>query len=330
MRYAVVGKNGFLFEVWLHNKPPNNLQRNAAMDDLRRMAVFASVVQHGSMSGAGRALGMSPSAVSQQVRLLEREGGVTLLHRSTRKLALTEAGQRVHAQCAALCAAADQARAELAASRDAPSGELRLSAPVGFARHVAPALGELLARHPSLRLRLLVDDAPIDLISARIDLAVRFGRLADSTWAARRLGTLEWWLCASPAWVAAHGVPDTPDALLAHRWLGFAREGNGLPLELRGPDGSTRSLKVELHIASNNQLSIQQMCEAGLGLALQGSLDVQDALRAGRLVRLLPQWSMGPLDIWAVTPQRDAQPAKVRQAIAALHSYLVTQPGVRA
>ncbi len=123
------------------------------MDDLRRMAVFASVVQHGSMSGAGRALGMSPSAVSQQVRLLEREGGVTLLHRSTRKLALTEAGQRVHAQCAALCAAADQARAELAASRDAPSGELRLSAPVGFARHVAPALGELLARHPSLRLR---------------------------------------------------------------------------------------------------------------------------------------------------------------------------------
>ncbi len=98
-----------------------------------------------------------------------------------------------------------------------------------------------------------MDDAPIDLISARIDLAVRFGRLADSTWAARRLGTLEWWLCASPAWVAEHGVPDTPDALLAHRWLGFAREGNGLPLELRGPDDSTRSLRVELHIASNNQ-----------------------------------------------------------------------------
>lgn len=298
------------------------------MDDLRRMAVFASVVQHGSMTGAARVLGMSPSAVSQQVRLLEREGGVTLLHRSTRKLALTEAGQRYHAQCAAMCAAADQARAELAASRDAPSGELRLSAPVGFARHVAPALGQLLAQHPALRLRLLVDDAAIDLISARVDLAVRFGRLADSTWAARRLGALQWWLCASPDWIAQHGAPDTPDALLAHTWLGFARAGGGLLLELHGPDGTTRSLRVEPRIASNNQLSIQQMCEAGLGLALMGSMDVHDALAQRRLVRLLPQWSFGTLDIWAVTPQRDAQPAKVRQAIAALHDYLVTQPGV--
>ncbi len=300
------------------------------MDDLKRMAVFASVVQHGSMSGAARALGMSPSAVSQQVRLLEREGGVTLLHRSTRKLALTEAGQRVHAQCAAMCAAADQARAELAASREAPSGELRLSATVGFARHVAPALGAMLAENPALRLRLLVDDAPIDLIDARIDLAVRFGRLADSSWAARRLGTLEWWLCASPGWLAQHGQPDTPDALLAHTWLGFAREDNGLLLNLHGPDGATRSLRVAPRIVSNNQLSIQQMCEAGLGLALMGSLDVQDALQTGRLVRLLPQWNLGTLGIWAVTPQRDAQPAKVRQAIAALHSYLVTLPGVRA
>ena len=238
---------------------------------------------------------MSPSAVSQQVRQLEREGGVTLLHRSTRKLALTEAGQRYHAQCAAMCAAAEQARAELAAARDAPSGELRMSATVGFARHVSPALG--------------------------------FGRLADSTWAARRLGALEWWLCASPEYLDRHGNPETPDALLAHGWLGLAREGAGLLLDLRGPEGAARSLRVEPRIVSNNQLSIQQMCEAGLGVALMGSLDVQDALASGRLVRLLPQWTMGTLDIWAVTPQRDAQPAKVRQAIAALQRYLVTQPG---
>lgn len=298
------------------------------MDDLKRMAVFARVVQHGSMTGAGRVLGMSPSAVSQQVRQLEREGGVTLLHRSTRKLALTEAGQRYHAQCAAMCAAAEQARAELAAARDAPSGELRMSATVGFARHVSPALGAMLAQYPSLRLRLLVDDAPIDLINARVDLAVRFGRLADSTWTARRLGALEWWLCASPEYLDRHGIPETPDALLAHGWLGFAREGAGLLLDLRGPEGAARSLRVEPRIVSNNQLSIQQMCEAGLGVALMGSLDVQDALASGRLVRLLPQWTMGTLDIWAVTPQRDAQPAKVRQAIAALQRYLVTQPGV--
>lgn len=305
------------------------LKYSFTMDDLKRMAVFATVVRHGSMSGAARALGLSTSAVSQQVRQLEREGGVTLLHRSTRKLALTEAGARFHEQCAALCAAAEQARAELAASRDAPSGELRLSAPVGFARHVAPSLGGLLAAHPALRLRLLVDDATIDLITARIDLAIRFGRLADSSWAARRLCAMRWWLCAAPAWVEQHGQPPHPDSLLAHRWLGATRgPGGGLLVELRSPEGEARSLRVEPRIASNNQLSIQQMCEAGLGVALMGSMDVHADVQAGRLVRLLPDWSFGGLDIWAVTPQRDAQPAKVRQAIAALADYLRALPGV--
>ena len=301
------------------------------MDDLKRMAIFASVVQHGSMSGAARALGLSPSAVSQQVRLLEQSGGVTLLHRSTRKLALTEAGGRYHAQCAAMCAAAEQARAELAASRDEPSGELRMAAPVGFARHIAPALGTLLAEHPALRLRLLVDDAPIDLIQSRVDLAVRFGGLADSTWAARRLGTLQWWLCAAPQWLAQHGTPASPEQLLAQPWLGLARDNGALLVEVHPPGAPAQALRVQPRIASNNQLSIQQMCEAGLGLALVGSIDVHDALASGRLVRLLPQWHFGPADglrIWAVTPQRDTQPAKVRQAIAALAAYLQQQPGV--
>ena len=139
---------------------------------------------------------------------------------------------------------------------------------------------------------------------------------------------MRWYLCASPEWVAAHGMPQHPDALLSHSWLGFAREGGGLLIDLRSPTGEPRGLRVEPRIASNNQLSIQQMCEAGLGLALVGSMDSHDALQAGRLVRLLPEWSFGTLDIWAVTPQRDAQPAKVRQAIAALHAYLKQVPGI--
>lgn len=300
------------------------------MDDLKRMAVFATVVQHGSMSGAARALGLSTSAVSQQVRQLERDGGVTLLHRSTRKLVLTEAGQRYHALCAAMWTAAEQARAELAASRAEPSGELRLSAPVGFARHIAPALGPLLGAHPALRLRLLVDDAFIDLIQERIDLAIRFGRLADSSWVAQRLGRMQWWLCAAPAWIALHGgLPTHLDALLTQGWLGFDRGHSSLQLEVRSPQDEARTLRVTTRIASNNQLSIQQMCEAGLGPALLGSMDVQEALQAGRLQRLLPDWDFGALDLWAVTPQRDAQPAKVRLAIAALGQYLRSLPGVQ-
>ena len=249
------------------------------MDDLRRMAIFAAVVEQRSMSAAARALHMSTSAVSQQVRALESSGGVTLLHRTTRKLALTDAGERFYAECAGMVAAARRAQAELALSRDAPSGELRLSATVGFARHIAPALGGLLAAHPALTLKLLVDDARIDLIESRIDLGVRFGVLADSSWVAKRLCSFELMLCAAPAYLQRHGTPQRPEDLLTHQWLALAR------------------------------------------------VDVDDDLRAGRLLPVLPAWSQEPLPVWAVTPQRDAQPAKVRHAVEALHAYLLTLPG---
>ncbi|WP_280152624.1 LysR family transcriptional regulator [Piscinibacter sp. XHJ-5] len=297
------------------------------MDELKRMAVFATVVEQRSMSAAARLLAMSTSAVSQQVRQLERASGVTLLHRSTRKLTLTAAGEQFYDGCAAMVAAARRAQQQLAQSRDSPSGELRLSAPVGFARHVAPALGGVLGAHPALLLTLLVDDARIDLIEARIDLAVRFGRLPDSSWAARRLCGFEWLLCASPDWLAAHGEPHRPDDLLSAPWLGFAREGRQLHLELAGPQHESRSLRLEARITSNNQLSIQQMCMAGLGLARLARVDVADELAAGRLVALLPDWRLPLLDVWAVTPQRDAQPAKVKVAIEALRGYLSTLPG---
>ena len=295
------------------------------MDDLRRMAIFAAVVEQRSMSAAARALHMSTSAVSQQVRALESSGGVTLLHRTTRKLALTDAGERFYAECAGMVAAARRAQAELALSRDAPSGELRLSATVGFARHIAPALGGLLAAHPALTLKLLVDDARIDLIESRIDLGVRFGALADSSWVARRLCSFELMLCAAPAYLQRHGTPQRPEDLLTHQWLALAREGNAMTLELH--NGQSHTLRLEARITSNNQLSLQQMCAAGLGLARLARVDVDDDLRAGRLLPVLPAWSQEPLPVWAVTPQRDAQPAKVRHAVEALHAYLLTLPG---
>ena len=304
------------------------------MDDFKRMAVFATVVEQGSMSAAGRALGMSASAVSQQIRQLEAAGGVTLLMRSTRQLRLTDAGQRFYEQCAAMAQAAAQARAELAAARDEPSGELRVACTVGFARHMAPALGQWLAAHPRLRLHLSVDYAPIDLIRGRIDLAIRFGRLADSSWAARRLGAMQWWLCAAPAWLADQPAPGlVPARLFANRWLALTRDsdaqGAAATIHARhGTDGEEQGWNPQPQITSNNQLAVQQMCEAGLGLALLTSLDVADAVAQQRLARLLPDWDFGALDIWALTPQRQTQPAKVRQAIAALQAYLGRQSSV--
>lgn len=300
------------------------------MESLNRMVVFAEVVARGSMSGAARALGMSPSAVSQQVRALEREGGITLLHRSTRRLATTDAGARLYEHCAALVEAARRASRQLAQSRDAPEGELRLAAPVGFARHVAIALGPLLADHPTLTMHLAVDDAMTDLIEQRIDLAIRFGRLADSTWVAQPLAHFAWVMVASPACLRRTGMPATVGELAALPWVGRSGDGSAeRTLTLHDGRGAVQAVTVRPRIASNNVMSLTQMAIEGLGAALLPRADVDADLHAGRLVEVLPGWAPEPIAAYAVTPQRDAQPAKVRLAIEALRGYLRTAPGVR-
>ena len=305
------------------------------MHDLKPYAVFAETVAAGSMSGAARRLGMSPSAVSQTIRALEEQAGVTLLHRSTRKLTLTEAGARCYPHCLRLLEAATAATDSLLQARDAPSGELRVAAPVGFGAHIAPALAPVLAAWPQLRLRLLVDDAMIDLIGERIDLAIRAGRLPDSRWIARPLCQFEMIVCAAPAYLARHGVPDTPQALADHAWLTSTRDGvdaaDGpatMALDLHRADDHML-LQVEARIVSNNQLSLHQMCEQGMGLARLGHADAHAAIERGALVRVLPQWQSAPLLVSAMTPRRDGDPAKVRVALEALRRHFTALPGTR-
>ena len=289
------------------------------LDQLKRMGVLAAVVRHGSFAAAARQLRTSTSAVSQQIRALEHDMGVTLLHRSTRRLSLTPAGERFHAGCAAMVAAAESAQAQLLQLRDAPEGELRVAMTVGFARQLAPALAPLLAGHPGLRLHLQVEDGFTDLVAHRIDLAIRFGRLPDSAWVAQRIGSVRMSLYAAPAYLAEHGVPTTPDALRDADWL-MLQDGTDTPRALPGTD-----LTITPRYTSNNQLSLQQLCEAGLGLAMLGDEDVAAAVAAGRLLRLESAIDWPVLPVWALTPQRDAQPAKVRHAIAALRSHFEGQ-----
>jgi len=309
------------------------------MNDLKLFAVFAQTVAAGSMSEAARRLGMSPSAVSQSIRALEQQAGVTLLLRSTRKLTLTEAGQRCYPHCRRVLESAQAASETLAVARDAPSGELRVAAPVGFAGHIAQSLAPLLTQSPELVLNLLVDDAMIDLIDARIDIAIRVGRLADSGWIARPLGDFEMILCAAPNYLEQHGLPSTPQDLANHHWLAFARDtvdvaqhntgthGTLLPLmtlELSSSNNELQRVQVGVRIASNNQLSLQQMCEQGLGIARLGQADVLAALSSGRLVRLLPHWRFPSLPVSAMTSRRAGEPAKVRAALDALRRYFAS------
>ena len=190
------------------------------MERIKRMALFATVVDKGSMVAAAEVLGMTPSAVSQQIRKLEQSTQVSLLHRTTRKLTLTEAGASFYQNCAQILALAQQAEQRLAELRDAPVGELRIAAPVGFSgRLLTDALAPLLRAHPGLKLRLFFHDEQIDLIEQRIDLAIRVGPQEDSSLVARHLGDWPMLLCVAPSYLARCGLVTSPEQLSGLDWL---------------------------------------------------------------------------------------------------------------
>lgn len=294
------------------------------MEQLKRMALFAVVVERGSMVAAAGAMGMTASAVSQQIRRLEEATGVTLLHRTTRKLTLTEAGAQFYESCRQIVELAEQAAQRLAEQRDAPVGELRVAAPVGFSGPLlSEALAPLLSAHPGLSLSLFFHDEPIDLIESRIDLAIRVGRQEDSSLVARYVTDWRMILCAAPAYLARAGLPVEPSQLLKLDWIGLHLE-RSQHLTLHGPGGVQQRLRLEMRISCNNILASRQFTLAGMGVSLQPEPEVRELLARGELLPLLPDWHLEPIGLHIVTPRRDAQPAKVRYAIETLRRHLVS------
>ncbi|RYF37601.1 MAG: LysR family transcriptional regulator [Comamonadaceae bacterium] len=299
------------------------------MDQLRRMGIFAEVVAAGSLSAAARQLGMTPSAVSQHLRLLEKALGLALLHRSTRRLTLTEAGERYHAGCAAMVAAARSADQTLARLRDEPEGELRLAAPIGFGGLLAGALAPLRA-HPRLKLQLLLDDTRVDLIEARVDLALRVGEQPDSALVARKIGHMARQLCAAPAYLAVRGWPAHPRDLPQHDWLAHRGASGGADLiELTGGEGARETLHLESRVQASQVTALHALCVAGWGISVGVSEEDKAALADGRLLPVLPGWTLADLPVFAVTPRRGEQPAKVRHALDLLVAWFAAGDGAR-
>jgi DNA-binding transcriptional LysR family regulator len=297
------------------------------MDQLKRMAVFAEVVAAGSLTAAARRLGMTPSAVSQHLRQLEGALGLALLHRSTRKLTLTEAGARYIEGCTAMVAAARAAEQALERHRDEPEGELRIAAPIGFGGLLARALAPL-RRHPRLTLQLLLDDALVDLIEARVDIALRAGSLPDSSLVARRLGSMGAQMCAAPAYLAERGWPGMPQDLAQHDWLGARPFGTATQsLVLHSDAGETATVQVNSRAQASQVTALHALCVEGWGIGVVVSEDDRRALADGRLVPVLPGWQLPDLPVYAVTPRRGEQPAKVRHALALLAAHFDPLPG---
>ncbi len=289
------------------------------MDQLRRYAIFAAVVEAGSMTGAAKALGMTPSAVSQHISQLESQLGLPLLHRSTRRLSLTEAGEVVWQGCQSLQQTLNDTELRLSEVRDSLLGEVRITAPVGMAgQPLARALSPLLQAHPGLCIQIIADDEKRDLIKDRIDVALRVGTLEDSTLVARRLGQTRMLLCASPAYLARKGTPRSPADLLAHDWLASDMLGGGILL--LDEKGEAHKVKPKPRVLCNNVLPLRQFTLAGQGISLQPEGEIEEDLATGRLLALLPGFLAPPMEIHAIIPQREI-PEKVRRVISALRSH---------
>jgi DNA-binding transcriptional LysR family regulator len=303
------------------------------MDELRRMAIFASVVELGAFNRAARALGLTTSSISQHVRALETSLGVALLHRSTRKLSLTEAGQAYYEECAHVVHAAERGRQKIATLRDEPAGELRIALPSELAhRHVVPALDDFIKMHPQLSLRLEVSDEKADLIAQRIDLAIRIGDLPDSALVARQIAWFEEVLGATPACLARSRMPQsqmpqTPQDLAALDWVVFTPLGEPAFLDLRHRDGRTARVRIRGRLATNHAQTLRALALGGHGAARLLGIDAAPDMAQGLLLPLLPDWHLPGFGVYAITPRRDAQPLKVTRCIEHLRHYFAQLMG---
>ena len=286
------------------------------MSGFKSYAIFAHIVAAGSLSGAARKLGVSSSAVSQALRSLEQQSGVTLLNRSTRQLSLTEAGARCYPHCQRMVDAAEAATLSLDQSRDAPTGELRVAAPLGFAPYVSAALSGVLEEWDDLSVNLIVEDTMIDLVEQRIDIALRVGELRSSEWLAKKLCDFELLLAASPRYLNRHGVPKSPEELQGHRLIATP----GGPKVLTR-DNERYAIPAAARIKCSNQVAARQMCEEGAGIASLIRSDIAAALQDGALVQVLPEWHFAQIPVFMVRPPHDERPAKVQVASQAIERF---------
>ena len=281
-------------------------------DRARALELFAAVVQHGSFSGAGRALDMSPSAVSRAVDRIEARLGVRLLLRSTRALSLTAEGQAYLQAARRILADLDDAEQQIA-DQGAPRGRLRINAALSHGRLcVVPLLGEFAARFPHILIDIALNDALVDVAGGQADVAIRFGPLPDSSLTARKLGETRRVIVASPAYLARYGRPEVPEDLHRFNCLNF----NFRRVEPIWPfrrDGRDFALSVAGNIEANNGETLGQLAAAGVGIARIGRFSVASEIADGRLVPLLEAFNPGDVEqIHAVFVGGVSTPARVR------------------
>lgn len=285
------------------------------MDRFQEMSVFAAVVDAGSFVGAAQALEMSKPAVSRHVAELEARLGVRLLHRTTRRLSLTEEGEVFHARCRELLDELGEAEAEITSRTGKAAGQLKVSAPVSFGLlHLAPLWAGFMSRHPDVVLDVTLSDRMVDLVEEGFDAAIRIARLPSSSLVSRKLSSTRLVLCASPRYLKTHGTPRHPSDLAKHTVLAYSLLSSGESWEFDGPDGHV-AVKVQPRMRTNSGDTCRAVALQHLGIIIQPSFLVAEELRSGALVEVMPRWRSLEFGIYAVYPSRKHVPPKVRLLI---------------
>lgn len=297
------------------------------MDRFTELAAFVRTVDRGSQAAAARELDVTPAMVGRYIRALEDRLGARLLHRTTVAQSLTEAGAAFHAQASTILEQLDAAENAAADRQTAPSGVLRVNAPMVFGvRTLAAAVAGFGALHPTVRVELVLNDRVVDLVEEGYDLAVRIGQLPDSSLIARRLAPCRMVVCAAPSYLARRGHPDSPDALRGHNCLLYSYAAQGGIWRFAGPAGVAAEVAVAGNLVANNGDALLNAALEGAGIILQPSFIVGDAVRQGRLAPLLPGWRVPDLAVHAVYPSGRHLPPKVRRFVAYLVDRFAVPP----
>lgn len=293
------------------------------MERLKRMSVFAKVVELGSFTAAARQLEMSISSISQTVSKLENELQVKLLNRSTRSIGLTEAGKIYYQGCRRMLHEAQDVHEQLYAFNNTPIGTLRVGCSSTMAQNVlAMITSEMLKEYPDLSVNLVTGIPAPDLIADGLDLVIRVGALQDSGLFSRRLGSMPMVLCAAKSYLQQAGTPEKPADLASHSWLEYSiRPYN--EFELIAPEGLSTKLIPQGRFVTNDPMTLNRWLTAGAGIAFVPLMWVINEINHGELEILLPRYQSDPRPVYAVYTEKDKLPLKVQVCINYLTDYFV-------
>ncbi len=282
-------------------------------DRFQSISVFIKVVESGGFARAAEKLDLSTSAVSRQVAELESRLGARLLHRTTRRISLTEAGQAFYERSLQLMADLEEAEAIATLATAKPRGTLKLTCSINFGmHHLAPAIGAFQREYPDVHFDVALSDRFVDLVEEGLDLAIRIGDLGNPTLVAKRIGDMRLVPCASPEYLKRHGTPKHPDDLAQHNCLVYEYSPVKGMWRFMGKDGAEHRVKIAGSVHSNNGDMLAAIAAEGVGITLEPDFIVDPLIASGRLVPILKDFPAPSAGIFAVYPSRRHLSAKVR------------------